>query len=228
MPYRRLPNTTPAVLRTFRTARDTYKNTPAANRLISAALFAQLDDADPNSFLSRYEKEVSERDHALALQAPLTSNLSKLGAQLTMLVSHFHQVLDLGITRGTFAVGARSYYGRPVSATALPDLSSYDNVQEVAERIVTGEAAREAAEGAAYIAMSLPSAAEVAPSSPPSKPRAPRPSKPRPTPTSRKKTSARCIPTRKNSRSKFATTSNSTCARTPAIPAGAPKPNNGA
>lgn len=101
-------------------------------------------------------------DLAQAAQAPLTTALSQQGARLTMLVSHFHQVLDLGIIRSAFAAGARSYYGRDVGASSIPDLSTYDLVAEAAERVVTGEAARQTAEGAAFVPMTLPSAAEIA------------------------------------------------------------------
>lgn len=163
MPSRRLPNTMPAVIRTLKTARDTYKNTPnAADRAITSDQFAPLDDTNPNSYLNQLLKEASDVDLAQATQAPLTTEVSQAGARLTMLVSHFHQVLDLGITRGEFAVGARSYYNRDVTASSIPDLSSYDLVEEAAEHIVTGEAARATAEGTKYVAMNLPSAAEVA------------------------------------------------------------------
>lgn len=43
-PYRRLPNSTPAVLRILKTAADTYHNTAdPADRAIPADLWAQLD-----------------------------------------------------------------------------------------------------------------------------------------------------------------------------------------
>jgi hypothetical protein len=70
-------------------------------------------------------------------------------------------VLDLGIARGTFKEGARSYYGRDIGAGALPDLSTYDDVLAAGEAIVAGEAARQTAEGAAFVPMALPTAAEV-------------------------------------------------------------------
>ena len=164
MPYRRLPNTMSAVIRTLKAARDQWKLTPVpADRAITDAHWAQLDDAPAsNSFLNRLLKEASDVDLAQAAQAPLTTALSQSGARLTLLVSHFHQVLDLGITRGTFAAGARGYYGRDVGATSIPDLSTQDLVAEAAEKIVTGEAARATAEGQAHLPMSLPSAAEVA------------------------------------------------------------------
>ena len=49
-----------------------------------------------------------------------------------MAVSHFHQVFDFGVLRGVFDPGERAFYGRDVSATTLPDLSTYDLVNEAA------------------------------------------------------------------------------------------------
>ncbi len=161
MPSRRLPNTTPAVIRVLTTARDTYKTTAAADRKITPDQWAQLDDANPASLLNRLLKETSEVDIALAAQGPLTTALSQQGARLTMFISHFHQVLDLGITRGLFAGGARSYYSRDLGATTIPKLTNYDEVQTAADAIVTGEANRATAEAASYIPMAMPSAAEI-------------------------------------------------------------------
>lgn len=163
MPSRRLPNSTPAVIRTLKAARDTWKNTPnAADRAITPDQWASLDDANPNSLLNLFLKDGSAVDLAQAAQSPLTSNAAQTAARLTQLVSHFHQVLDLGIARGAFAAGARSYYGRAVSATSIPDLSDYDAVAAAADNIVNGEAERKTAEAANYVAMALPGAAEVA------------------------------------------------------------------
>lgn len=153
----------PAVIRTLRTARDTWKNTPnAADRAISAEHWAKLDDTNATSFLNRLLKEASDVDLAQAAQAPLTTEVAQVAARLTMFVSHFHQVLDLGIARGAFQGGARGYYGRDISAGSIPDLTTYDAVKDAAENIVIGEAARQTAEGPAYVPMALPSAAEVA------------------------------------------------------------------
>lgn len=163
MPYRRLPNTYASVLRTLKTARDKYKNTPdVLDRAISAAQFTMLTDTgEPESFLTKFERECSEVDIALASQGALTSDLSKKAARATMLVSHFHQVFDLAVDRGQFQAGARRFYGRDISATKGPRLVSYGEVVEAAEAIVKGEADRAAAESASYMAMSNPSAAEV-------------------------------------------------------------------
>ena len=162
MPYRRLPNSTPAILRLFTTAQATYHNTPnAADRAIPADLWLKLDDTAPASLASSFQKEASDVARTQAAQAPLTNALSLSAARLTMFCSHFHQVLDLGIARGDFAAGARSYYARDLHATALPSLASYQEVGEIAAAIVKGEADRQTAEGANYRPMARPSAAEV-------------------------------------------------------------------
>lgn len=163
MPYRRLANSVPSAIRHLTKARDTYKNTPvAADRAISAEQFALVDDTVPNCLLNRLIKEATDVDLAEAAQAPITDALALADERLRMFLSHFHQGLDHGILRGTFAAGARSYYGRDVGATSIPDPADADELAAAAQRIVTGEADRAAAEGAAYVPMALPSAAEVA------------------------------------------------------------------
>lgn len=161
MPTRRLPNSTATVIRTLITARDAWKQFPN-NRLITAAHWAKLDDTNAQSFLSRLLKEAGDVPNALAAQAPLTSAFTQALDRLTLFVSHFHQVYDLGVARGVFTAGGRAHYDRDVTATALPDLSSITAVLEAASKIAPGEAARKAAEGAAHVPMALPSAAEVA------------------------------------------------------------------
>ena len=161
MPNRRLPNTLSSVIRTLTTARDALKQFPAAS-LISADHAAKLDDSVPDSFLNIFLKEAGDVPNALAAQAPLTSALGQAIARLTLYVSHFHQVYDFGIARGTFTAGGRAFYSRDITATTLPDLRSIPAVLEAAAKIAPGEAARQTAEGTAFTPMSLPAADEVA------------------------------------------------------------------
>jgi hypothetical protein len=182
MPSRKLPNSTPTVRRTLQAAHDEWKRTPvAANRALSPEQWAQLDDTDPNAVFTRFCQQADVVDAALAAQAPISDALAQTAGKLAMHVSHFHQVFDLGVARGVFQAGARSYYQRAVNATTIPDLSSYDAIAEEAANVVKGEAARAAAEshpvtfdsGVAYdagvrfdsvtgfVSMTLPSAGEV-------------------------------------------------------------------
>ena len=162
MPSRRLPNSVPTTLHGLRTARDFHLLTPLpADRAIDAATFAKLDPAAPTSFLNRWLKELGDIATAKAAGTPITERLQPKKDRVALLVSHFHQVLDLGITRGTFAAGARSYYGRDAHDTRIPDLSTYEDIATAAENVKQGEADRQTAEGASFIPMAMPGAAEV-------------------------------------------------------------------
>ena len=162
MPSRRLPNSVPTTLHGLKTPRDFYLLTPLpADRAIDAATFAKLDPADPNSFLNRWLKELGDIGMAKAAGTPITGRLQPRKERVALLVSHFHQVLDLGITRSAFAAGARSYYGRDAHDTRIPDLSTYEDIAAAADNVKKGEADRQTAEGASFIPMAMPSAAEV-------------------------------------------------------------------
>ena len=182
---RRLPNSTPSIIRLLRIARDMYKITPnPADRCITPEQFARIDDANPNCDYNIFLREVTDVDLAQAALSPLSTDLSKSAAVLTMFASHFFQVFDLAVLRGVFLPGDRHFYGREATATALPDLSTYDAVEKAAEKIVAGEAAREAAaapappatydsdqkydsgitydsSGSTFVPMAMPSADEV-------------------------------------------------------------------
>ena len=160
MPSRQLPNTISSVVRSLTAARDGWTRFPSA-RLISAAHWAKLDPAAPAGLLNRFLKEAGDVPLALAAQAPLTDAFAKSLARLTLHVSHFHQVYDLGVARGVFSPGGRAFYNRDVSATTLPPLTTAADVIAAAAAIVSGETARAAAEGPAHVPMALPAAAQI-------------------------------------------------------------------
>ncbi len=161
MPSRRLPNSQVTVLRTLTAARDAWKQFPS-DRLITATHWGKLDDTAPSSFLSRFLKESGDVQTALAAQAPATSALTEAIDRLAVNVSHFHQVYDLGVTRGVFTPAGRAHYGRDFTASSLPDLSTILAILDAGAQIAPGEAARATAEGAAHVPMALPGAAQVA------------------------------------------------------------------
>jgi hypothetical protein len=161
MPTRRLPKGVPSLIRCLTTARDTYTNTPAAERAIGADLYAQLDGA-PAAITNKILAAHQDLNIALGNQGPATDLARKGADRAAMFISHFHQVLDLGITRGKFAAGARSYYGRDIHARSLPPLGTYQEIHEAGQSVATGETARQTAEVANYTAMELPAATDVA------------------------------------------------------------------
>ena len=163
MAFRYLPNSLPTVSRALQAARDEWQRTPLpADRALSAEQWTQLDPAVPGNLLHRLLAGEAAVATALAAQVPLTEQTSRTGRQLAQLVSHFHQVLGLAIARGRLAASARRYYHRDETATTIPDLSDYPAIEEAALAIVAGEAERQTAEGAAFVPMAMPAAAEVA------------------------------------------------------------------
>jgi hypothetical protein len=60
------------------------------------------------------------------------------------------------------AAAGRSYYGRDNNDTTIPDPATEDDLTDALDAIIKGEADRQTAEGAAFVAMNNPSAAQVA------------------------------------------------------------------
>lgn len=123
MPSRRLPNSVPTAVHVLKTARDFYLLTALpADRAIDAATFAKLDATILASFLNRWLKELGDIGTAKAAGTTITDRLQPKKDRAALLISHFHQGLDRGITRGAFAPGARSYYARDAHDTRIPEL----------------------------------------------------------------------------------------------------------
>ena len=101
-------------------------------------------------------------DIALGEQGAATDAFNTARKRAAMFVSHFHQAYDRGVARDVFTAAARSYYGRGISDTTIPDPSDDDDLAEALDAILKGEADRQTAEGAAFVPMSNPSAAQVA------------------------------------------------------------------
>ncbi len=168
MPHRVLANSIPTAHRVLKKARDQYLlTTNPAERALSAEQFAGLDPVNPPapalpSFLNRFLKETGEVDIAIGEQGTATDTFSAARKRAGMFVSHFHQAYDLGVARDVFTAAGRSYYGRSISDTTIPDPSDDDDLADALDSIIKGEADRQAADGAAFVAMSNPSAAQVA------------------------------------------------------------------
>ena len=159
-----LPKRWPGTLRALTTLHATNAATPdPAQNPLTPAQQACLDKTDPASLLSRVQKASDAIEAALGAQGPITRELKRLTQLLRAYDADFHTVLDLAIRRGDLpsGKGARAYYGRDLDSTALPKLTSHDDLETVATKIVAGEAKRLAAEGAAAVPMTLPSAAKV-------------------------------------------------------------------
>ncbi len=165
MPHRILPNSLPTALRCLKKARDQYLlTTVPADRVINAEQWAKLNPDPalvPPSFLTTLLKEAGEVDIAIGDQGTATDNFNAARKRAAMFVSHFYQVYDLGVAREIYTAAGRSYYGRSITDTTIPDLSTEDDLSDALDALIKGEADRQTAEGAGFVPMSNPTAAEV-------------------------------------------------------------------
>ncbi len=88
----------------------------------------------------------------------LTGQKDKARRSLTLHISHFLQVFNLGAKRDKYSFADRVLFGMNAYSAVLPGLKNDNNIREAAEKIIDGEA-RRLANGKP--AMSNPSAAEV-------------------------------------------------------------------
>jgi len=153
MPMRRLPRTDADRLQALQAAADKAAAVPAAQLAFSAANKALLDTTLP-----QFRTKMEQRGTALAGQTTATQDEDVQEARTRMWTSHFYQNLNMAIDRGVILASARAFYQLDVSSESLPDMATETDLVLWAGRVVSGEAARVAAGGAA---LPFPSAAEV-------------------------------------------------------------------
>ena len=164
MPFRQLPASDAQRLAALTAAHTKWNNTAADDRVLTAAHFASLDLGDPNSLHSVFKRDVGEAGTALSAQSGVTDEATTALAAVIQVSSHFIQVFNLAVARGTFPRSDRAHYGLDVSRSDTPVMNSYADAEQWAGRLVDGEAARLAAAPAGQPAtpMAMPAVGEVA------------------------------------------------------------------
>ena len=97
---------------------------------------------------SNYNNAQTNADGAKAAQTTCTEQKDAAVDNTRMFVSHFIQVFNLGVKRGKYPAGHRSYYDIDVSSEAVPNLDTESAVLHYANKIVTGDPLRISAGGA--------------------------------------------------------------------------------
>lgn len=88
----------------------------------------------------------------------LTNQKNPLAAICKMFNSHFIQVFNLAVERGTFPIADRAFYKLDVRTGNVPEMITDQQITKIADDLIKGEADRVAAGGAA---MSMPDIAQV-------------------------------------------------------------------
>lgn len=144
MPYRRLPKTDQARLRTLQKAVEMNVQNCIFMNVLSHNTYHKAKE-----LLGRFSREVSEYKKCLSEQSSKRGNQKYETAlkRARMYVSHFIQVLSLSIIRGEISRNKRVYYGLPADEDTVPNLFSESAVLEWGRLVIEGERRRQSEGG---------------------------------------------------------------------------------
>lgn len=137
MPYRRLPNTDKARVRTLKAAVEMGDARSAFDLAFSQELLGEA-----RSFLFRFEAAHTYYLSCYEQQAKAGRRLQEHAAKARLYVSHFVQVLNLAVIRSEIRLAQKEYYGLPKDNMSVPDLSSESALLEWGRKIIDGERKR--------------------------------------------------------------------------------------
>jgi hypothetical protein len=144
MPYRRLPNTDKARVRSLETAIGKMRYNEYYAPVMSPELFNKADKK-----LQQFRQAVDRYVNSLESQV----NYSKSEPYQTrlknakMYVSHFLTVFNMCVKRGEMKASDRTYYSIPEDSGELPDMSSDIAVIRCCENAINGDKQRTAKGG---------------------------------------------------------------------------------
>ena len=153
MPYRRLPKTDIARIRTLKTVAEMeeqygFRNVPLSYNLLNRAKTQlSLFEHHQAMYIDNCKKwQTNNAKYRLAQQ------------NIKTYISHFIQVYNMAVVRGEFKKDGRNYYNLSLDTNALPDLNSEDNLLLWGQNLIEGERQRVSQGGAP---MSNPTIASV-------------------------------------------------------------------
>ena len=136
MPYRRLPNTDKARIRSLETAIAKMRNSDYYAPVLSPELFSKADKKlqQFKGAVDRYVKSLDAQVN-YSKSEPYQNKLKNA----KMYVSHFLTVFNMCIKRGEMKASDRKYYSIPEDSGELPDMSSDIAVIRCCENTIRGE-----------------------------------------------------------------------------------------
>ena len=142
MPYRRLPNTDQARLRSLKRA---IQRSSEAEFGQNPLTFKTRTEAE--HMLSQFETLVSQFQDNYDTRVEANRQYRRLLRNARIYVSHFIQVLDMAVTRGEIKREYKEFYGLDPAAHGAPALSSADDVIYWGKKIIEGEMHRQSIGG---------------------------------------------------------------------------------
>lgn len=142
MPYRRLPNTDQARLRSIKRALQR-----ASEAGFGENPFTFKTRTEAEHVLSQFETLVSQHQDNVESTVEANRRYRRLFRNAKMYLSHFITVLDMTVTRGEIKREMKSLYGLDPDSHNLPDLSHAEDVIYWGQKIIDGEMKRQSMGG---------------------------------------------------------------------------------
>lgn len=135
MPYRRLPNTDNARIRSLRMAIDKL-------RVSDNSELIKYDVQSLEIMLRNFENAQIMYRQSLSKQVSENKKFQKYVKNARLYISHFIQVLNLSIIRNEIKKEVKGYYGLNEESYAVPDLSCNESILTWGENVLKGESQR--------------------------------------------------------------------------------------
>jgi len=136
MPYRRLPNTDQARLRTLRAILG------ASASQHGDSVVSYKSQLEAKTWLQNFEQAISLYQQMYERQIASNKDFQEVFQNAKLYLSHFIQVLNMSIIRGEIKVEIKQLYHLPINASSMPGFSSADDLIEAGAHIIEGEAER--------------------------------------------------------------------------------------
>jgi hypothetical protein len=137
MPYRRLPNTDSARLKSLKSAYERGKDLPPFKLAFSPTSFRKIQ-----SVLPGFETAIHEHRNALNIQSEKNREYQKRFKKVRLYISHFIQVVNMAICRGDLVPETRLFFGLDDEEKKIPSLNSEEEVITWGQQLIDGEQKR--------------------------------------------------------------------------------------
>ncbi len=142
MPYRRLPNTDQARLRALKTAQNKGSQLSPVDLAFSQKLLF-----DVKAFVPQYEQIIQQYQFNRDRQSKFGKSLSEHFKTARMYLSHFLQVVNMGIARGELKSHVRTFFGLSENDKNIPEITTENQLLEWGKKIIKGDEERTAKGG---------------------------------------------------------------------------------
>ncbi len=134
MPYRRLPNTDSARIRTLKKALELGHEMPPHKLAFSSKILVQLQ-----KFLPLFEQNIHLQRQAQASQLKKSKSYNDIVRKSRIYLTHFIRVMNMAIYRGELPAETRAFYGLPTNDSTVPSLNTENELLSWGRRIIDGE-----------------------------------------------------------------------------------------